>query len=163
MSELTVFRSQVKVIEDEDANILRLQYLQTFIDTGSKKYQSRILDRRKYADGWYYTGYLWEHMRNSRRVPCSVMPNMVDEKHRVYVLWDLHSSEKIVRPGYWKFPREAVLQVAFGVLIDNLQWMPEDIYIFDRSLDWTLVMTHEEDLDCKQFCFCAGRIAIPNV
>lgn len=57
--------------------------------------------------------------------------------------WDIHSCERILIPDYWKFPKKSCLELNFNDLCSNRKFLPEDIYIFDRSFKWTIVFTHE--------------------
>lgn len=68
-------------------------------------------------------------------------PDLVDET--VCVLWDLHSEQEIFIGDYWKFPRGAVLELAYPDLMAGLEYLPEDIYVFDRHYTWSLILTHE--------------------
>ncbi len=37
-----------------------------------------------------------------------------------------------------------VFKTGFNKLIDNLNVLPQDLYIFDKTLKWTIIQTHEE-------------------
>jgi hypothetical protein len=67
-------------------------------------------------------------------------------------MWDLHSRDKIHVPDYWKFGRDSVLLVEPEILADNLGHLPEDIYVFDKELSWTLIATHEHSDDNPRIC-----------
>ena len=58
---------------------------------------------------------------------------------------------------YWKFDKDAVLKMDFEILLDGEEYLPEDIYIFDESMTWTLIKTHE-DIDGKCYCLKSGKI-----
>lgn len=45
----------------------------------------------------------------------------------------------------------------FDILLNNLDYLPEDIYIFDHSFEWTIVLTHEE-IENKRWCLKSGNI-----
>jgi hypothetical protein len=76
----------------------------------------------------------------------------------VLVLWDLHPDGRVLVEDYWKFERDDVLSLDFKLLLGNLRHLPEDVYIFDRSFRWTLVLTHEHVGD-KRWCLVSGQIA----
>jgi hypothetical protein len=69
----------------------------------------------------------------------------------VYVFWDIHTKERIFIENYWKFDKWAVLHLNSQLLFENLEYLLEDIYIFDDSLSWTLILTHEYVND-RRFC-----------
>jgi hypothetical protein len=75
----------------------------------------------------------------------------------VLVFWDIHSEEKIWIQNYWKFGKESMLRLAYVDLIDNSGYFPEDIYIFDESLKWSLVWTHEDNEGIR-ICVKVGDI-----
>lgn len=41
--------------------------------------------------------------------------------------------------------------------MSNLTYLPEDIYIFDKSFKWTIILTHEE-VEGERYCFKVGDI-----
>ena len=58
---------------------------------------------------------------------------------------------------YWRFEKDAVLKLDFETLIEGEKYLPEDIYIFDKNITWTLIKTHE-DIDGKSYCIKSGNI-----
>ncbi len=68
------------------------------------------------------------------------------------MLWDLHSNERIYVADYWKFPKEAVLLLSATDLAAGLDFLPDDIYVFDRTFDWSIVFTHEYTADQRRYC-----------
>lgn len=72
-------------------------------------------------------------------------------KKEVLVLWDIHSCDRIFIENYWKFPKDKVIMVDAKWLIDGLEYLPEDIYIFDYNFSWTYIITHEYD-DERRIC-----------
>ena len=69
----------------------------------------------------------------------------IQRQGEVVVFWDIHSKERIFVPDYWKFPKDAVLQLSGKLLAGNLGYLPEDLYICDNSFAWADILTHEED------------------
>ena len=64
------------------------------------------------------------------------------------------SERKIVIPNYWKFPKDTVLRVPSAALVRALgySWhdavdgraiLPEDLYLFDVDMTFSLIPTHE--------------------
>lgn len=70
---------------------------------------------------------------------------------------DIHSCERIFADEYWKFGKDAVLKINFETLIKGEIYLPEDIYIFDENLTWTLIKTHE-NIKGKCYCLKSGEI-----
>ncbi len=155
MSSLEEFQQKTIVIQGERADILRQAYIDRFVDTESELYKTRIAVRRPFRDGLFYTGYLWECLKHSERIAEDQINDDRLLDKIVYVFWDLHSSEKIWIKDYWKFPKDAVLQLKYRDVLQGSQYLPEDIYIFDDSMEWSLIFTHETDLDNVRFYFRA--------
>ncbi len=144
MLSLEGFKQRATVIIGAEAHRIRDRYIDRFVDTASDWYKDRIATRKRYRDGEYYSGYLWETLKHDRVIPEAEIldrPDLADET--VYVLWDLHRDELQVLEDYWRFPREAVLELAYRDLMAGLEYLPEDIYIFDRDYAWSLILTHE--------------------
>ncbi len=144
MLSLQNFKQRVTVIIGDGADRIRDRYIDRFVDTGSEYYVAHIETRKRYRNGVYYFGYLWDTLERGRVIPEAEIldrPDLAGET--VYVLWDLHSEQKILIEDYWKFPREAVLELAYRDLMAGLEYLPEDIYIFDRDYTWSQILTHE--------------------
>ncbi|MBP2658661.1 MAG: hypothetical protein H6Q69_1693 [Firmicutes bacterium] len=104
-----------------------------------------------------YTGYLWECLIGAKCINFKEFDSYRSAIKEVLAFWDIHSKEKIWIPEYWKFGKDTVLKLTFEDLMDNLEYLPEDIYIFDETLQWTLILTHE-DVDGERICEKSGNI-----
>lgn len=76
---------------------------------------------------------------------------------RVFVFWDIHSCERILIEDYWKFDKDSVIEIDFNVLLEGETYLPEDFYIFDKNMTWTLIKTHE-DINGHCYCLKSGTI-----
>ena len=47
---------------------------------------------------------------------------------------------------------------SYNLLLDHLEFFPEDIYITNKELSWTIVFTHEDDLLGKRLIMQDGKI-----
>lgn len=151
------FKSEVGVIPQMDAKHFRSEYIDKFINTNSEHYQKYIEVIRQFSDGMCYTGYTWDCLINPSIIRIEEVVNFRAVLKEVLVFWDIHSKDRILIPDYWKFGKDDVLKLKFGELMDNLEYLPEDIYIFDESLKWTLVLTHEDN-NGERFCIKSGDI-----
>lgn len=73
------------------------------------------------------------------------------------MLWDIHTAERIFIEDYWKFGKNNVLKLEFAELMNNLHYLPDDIYILDENYAWTIALTHEY-IDDKRWCLKSGNI-----
>ena len=151
------FQKRTDVITGSEADLIRDKYITKFVDIYSDYYKKYITIKELFKDGQFYVGYLWD---------CLKCPELKTEKQIIdsvelmggqviYVLWDLHSSEKILIKDYWKFPKEAVLRIRCDDLLAGLKYLPEDIYLFDKEFIWSLIFTHEYYDDGSRYCLKA--------
>ena len=147
-------RQRTDIITGDEADLIREKYISRFVDPESDHYMRYIAELREFSDGLYYTGYLWDCLKSAVQVEEEDVYDMELDRI-VYVLWDLHSSDRIHIEDYWKFPRRAILRLRFCDLVEGRECLPEDIYIFDEELTWSLILTHEYDDKGNRFCYRA--------
>ena len=51
-----------------------------------------------------------------------------------------------------------MIELDYNLLLDHLEFFPEDIYITNEELSWTIVFTHEDDLLGKRLIMQDGKI-----
>jgi hypothetical protein len=157
------FIENVKAVDKDYAVLLRQIYIESFVDTAKDHYKDFILKKTTYIDGDFYQGYLWEYFFKAKQISRFFLTNTLIEKEKVYVMWDVHSCERINvaaynksgNKRYWLFDRDDVLQTVPSNLLEGLNFLPEDIYIFDDTFEWSLCLTHETDLKNRDFLLCA--------
>ncbi len=133
----------VPMVDPARARELRQAYIDRFVNQESPYYQSRIQTRHRYPDGLYYDGYLWDCFRHPQLIPDEEVLEELTRHDRVYIMWDLHSDKKVWVENYFRFPKEAILVVPGRRVPEFLPLLPDDLYFFDDSLDWTVALTHE--------------------
>jgi hypothetical protein len=154
---LEEFRDRVVVIDGERADQIRAAYIARFVDTTSAYYRTRIATRRRFRDGDHYTGYLWDCLKQAELVPAAhIIKSDRRLDYLVWVFWDLHSKQQQMLPNYWKFPKAAVIEVLYRDLLAGLHHLPEDIYITDKGMTWTVILTHEYLDGDVRICLEAG-------
>ncbi|WP_040948961.1 hypothetical protein [Gorillibacterium massiliense] len=145
------FKDQVEVINPIEAETFRKSYLDCFINTNSKQYIDNIEKLYLFSDGFCYIGYLWDCLNQKRP---DDFENLINELPitPILVMWDIHSKERIFIDNYWIFNKADIIRLDKEKLINNLELLPEDIYIFDESLKWSIIFTHEEITQGKRYC-----------
>lgn len=151
------FKQQAIVYPKEDSYLFRNSYISKFVNTNSEHYKKYIESVKEYSDGTCYTGYLWDCLINPVVISIEDVTGKYSFLGNVLVFWDIHTKDRILIDDYWKFGKDTVIEIAFNTLLDNLNYLPEDIYICNRSLDWTLVLTHEDN-NGKRICVKSGNI-----
>ena len=148
------FKRSARALPAEEASIIRNRFIKSFVDTRSKFFQKRVRCKRRFSDGLCYEGYLWDCLKNPRRIPIRAVLRRLLQTKQVFVLWDIHSSDRIWVRDYWLFPKSSVLEVPPEVLVTNVAFLPEDVYFFDKSYHWSLILTHE-DIRGVRLCIAA--------
>jgi hypothetical protein len=146
---------QPQVLSSEDSIFWRQAYLEAFINTSSEYYQRNIASLHQFSDGVRYTGYLWDCLRSPLRITIQRLQHEVIRYSEVFVMADDHSRDRIPSAPLWPFPPHSVVRFAPQSLLQSLDLLPEDIYIFDDSMSWTLVHTHEDD-GRRRICCAVG-------
>jgi hypothetical protein len=150
------FSRLIDIIEGKRANELREKYISHFINNNSDIYKMNIYEKKKCSDGFYYSGYLWETFMSAKEIDENALLEELKQKiNKLYILWDLHSKDKIEIRNYWRFPREAVLHGMTKDIVLGLEYLPEDIYIFNETFEWSLILTHESTIDDIRLCYKA--------
>lgn len=144
----------MRILHGTEAQDIRNIFLSAFIDTASSYYQSNIANMAQFSDGICYTGYLWDCLIKKELVSYHNAVNWLEERPgSVYILWDIHSCDRIRIPDYWKYPKDSVLYINAAEIPTAIPTLPEDCYFFDESLSWALAFTHEERKPGKRLCF----------
>lgn len=155
--DFKTFKDNLRVVDKTESSILRNKYIKKFINTEHELYRKQIQTRHKFSDGFCYLGYLWDYLNIPFVIDKNYIETVATIKDKVYVFWDIHSCERIFIADYWKFDKDAVLKLRLEMLLRGEKYLPEDIYIFDDSLEWTLIKTHE-DINGKCYCLKSGKI-----
>lgn len=138
----------------ETSDALRLSYIDRFIDTSAEHYKNTIRKTTMFIDGPCYTGYLWDCLRSPTVISEHQADRLLKKKRDIYMMWDIHSCERILTPHYWTFPKTAVLYAkAWSETFQTI--LPEDIYVFDDTLRWSIIYTHETNIDDSRYCLSA--------
>ena len=146
------------ILLGETANDIRDIFLSTFIDMECSYYQERIANMVQFSDGMCYTGYLWDCLVKKERVSYQYAVNWIEASPgTIYILWDIHSCERIRIPDYWKYPKNSVLSIKSAEIGTIISTLPEDCYFFDESLSWAFAFTHEESKPGRKLCYLSTR------
>jgi hypothetical protein len=150
------FNSLMKIIDGIKAQEMRDNYIENFVNINSDIYKDNILKKKKYSDGLYYSGYLWETLLSATVINEKLLLDKMGQiKNELFLLWDLHSKEKIEIANYWRFPRDAILLGFAKDIISGLEYLPEDIYIFNNKFEWSYILTHESTIGDVRLCYLA--------
>jgi hypothetical protein len=139
------FKRNVGVLAAWPAAVARQKFIQTSLDTETDFFRHNIKSKRRFSDGNCYEGYLWDCLARYSKVSFKTILRRLLRYKKVLAFWDIHSHDRILIEDYWLFPKHAVLEIRSEILAANLVFLPQDLYIFDDSFSWALILTHEYD------------------
>lgn len=155
--DFDVFLENIEILNSTKGDELRKKYIEQFIDTDHVMYHNQIQIKHKFIDGYCYLGYLWDYIKNPIIIQEASFYSLINKFDKVFVFWDIHTCERILIKDYWKLGKNTMIKLTLETLLCGEAYLPEDIYIFDDSLTWTLVKTHE-DINGERYCLRGGNI-----
>ena len=112
----------MKVLQKDESSLVRELYIYAFIDSESEWYINHIKTMQFCVDGLCYDGYLWECLKDGYKfISTQHAVDILETNKHIYLLYDIHSCEKILQPNYWKYCKTAVL---VGTTKEFLSEMP---------------------------------------
>lgn len=96
--------------------------------------------------------YFWEQLIEYNRKSERFCWDYLSSKNNIYIMWDTLDNFEFKNDKYWKYPRYSIVCATSKELYDKRDTFPEDIYIFDASLEWTIIFTHEHLDKNKRYC-----------
>ncbi len=75
---------------------------------------------------------------------------------QVLIFWDNNSKDRIYIKDYWKFGKKTMVRVDYNLFLDHAHFFPEDVYLTDETLQWTIVFTHEDDINNRRLIMQVG-------
>jgi hypothetical protein len=151
---LATFQEAIRVMPLDASERLRTHFIESRLDPQQAE-QAEALRVRRFADGLGYSGYLWDFLVDKHVVSEEELWHGVGVVPEVYVMWDLHTAERVSTPDYFRFPQATVLRTDPKTLRRGLEYLPEDLYIFDETFAWAAALTHEWE-DDHRFCLWSG-------
>lgn len=152
---LEAFQSAIDVVPAAVAEDLRERFVDVRVDPRYADEAAEALRPVRFSDGPAYKGYLWDFLSDKEVVSVDELWRRVRPVPEVYAMWDLHSVEGVRIPNYFQFPRGTVIRTDPATLRCGLEYLPEDLYIFDETLKWAGALTHEF-VDDSRFCLWSG-------
>jgi hypothetical protein len=149
------FIGAAQVLSERAAARLRERFVEIRVDVGSPS-AADALRLRHFSDGLAYTGYLWDHLVDKRVVTEAELWRMLAPVKGFYAMGDIHSTDLVRVSSDFLLPRGAVIQTDPEVLRQGIEFLPEDLYVFDEGCEWAAALTHEW-VGNERFCLWSGR------
>ncbi|MBR0135124.1 MAG: hypothetical protein IJM18_02905 [Clostridia bacterium] len=147
----------MRIINGKAADDIRQRFTDAFIDRSSEYYKTAVRETRLCSDGMCYLGRLWVCFRERNMITEAQAVEAAKEFPRLYIMWDLNSADRITIPGYWKYPKRAVLQITSNELETVLPTLPEDAYVFDEDLKKAIAFTNEKVTKGRYCIYCESK------
>ena len=154
--ELENFKKEMRILGDRKAEAYRKLYINKYINTDSKYYIERIENLSLFSDGLCYTGYLWESLKSPIFIHEEQIEQYRSKLKQVLIFWDNNSKDRIYIKDYWKFGKKTMVRVDYNLFLDHAHFFPEDVYLTDETLQWTIVFTHEDDINNRRLIMQVG-------
>lgn len=144
------------VLDSKKSDILRRKYIEEFVNTTSQYYKRNIAEKTLFSDGMCYKGYLWDCLLSINIITETEADKVLLGKDKMYIMWDIHSIERIFIPNYWKFPKTKLLCVNNWTK-ELKEKLPEDVYVFDDTFSWSIIYTHETYENDERYCILINK------
>ena len=146
----------MEILNPIKANRYRQRYIDKYINTQSRYYPEYIKTLHEFSDGLCYTGYLWDFLKS----PIHIHEDQIEEYRKIFkqilIFWDNNSKDRIYIKDYWKFGKKTMVRVDYNLFLDHAHFFPEDVYLTDETLQWTIVFTHEDDINHRRLIMQVG-------
>ncbi len=126
---LDEFRTTVRVLPAPDAEDVRRRFETAFLRAGIE------------------VAHMWGGLRDRQRVSLARLWATVAAAEVVHVMWDPPGDDRIGHLCDRVFGPFAVLECRVVDLERGVDWLPDDLYLFDESYTWSAIFTHESDVD----------------
>ncbi len=166
----------MKIIDTTEANMLRQAFINAFVDTSTDYYKNiSKIEPDTVVYGAYYFSYLWDtlYQDNTETISFDNAIKLIVQKNQVYSMWDIRPKEIVdpfpyppLKPHYLDiYNSDTIIKwesAELTALLDKelgdystydclTATLPEDIYIFDDTFEWSVLFTHSA-IDGERIC-----------
>ena len=145
----------MQIIEGKEYFAIKELFIEQFVDQNSAHFLKFIKNKHRFSDGLFQTACFWDCLKEYNRKTEKYCIEVLSSKCEFYVIWDIFSSEHVCITNYYKYPTESCLKLSFKEYLEKKESFPEDIYFFDDTLTWCVIMTHEDD-GKRRYCLSVG-------
>jgi len=148
------------LVSDSEKIKLRDKFIRNFINTEHEHYKRHIVTLKE--------DYLWAVLNEPYDLVVKKQENALaylKQKETVLVMWDIHHKNGLNDKIRLNNPQDAIISVKTDELCELIEYewntdynsenryttflanryLPEDIYIFDDTMKWCVIFTHEGD------------------
>lgn len=125
--------------------------LEEFVEAATLRTPDEAADvRRRFDDAFLRagpsTGLRWERLRRRQRVSLARLWATVAGVEVVDLMWDPPARTRHPQPCV-PFGADAVVRCRVEDLERGVEWLPEDLYVFDETFTWSAIFTRASDVD----------------
>ena len=145
-----------EILSEKESTDLRELFTETFADTNSFEFDKGIRQKTCFSFGEFYSACLWDFFKNPIKISTTeCMESVRNKLSPFYVMFDLHSAENIPAIRDSKYDNSRIIKMTFEDFIKELDSFADDPYIFDETLEETIVFTHEYSDKGSRYCLKA--------
>lgn len=137
------------IITGKSYEELREFYILSF---ASDEYYTKQINKNVAAQLSSNSDYIWDNLKNYSRCSEHYCFELIKSKSQIYLMWDTFDNYEIEDSNYWKYPRYSILHMTSSDFFKYYNTFPEDLYIFDLTYEWSVILTHEDYRDNKRYC-----------
>ncbi len=139
--------------------------LQEFAEAATVRTPDEAADiRRRFDDAFlrdeHTTGPRWGCLRQRQRVSLARLWATVAGVETVHLMWDPPADGRPTPPCVGAFALDAVLRCRVEDLERGVEWLPEDLYVFDETFTWSAIFTRESDVDGSVLLLASSSAAV---
>ncbi|WP_163853447.1 hypothetical protein [Paenibacillus elgii] len=131
-----ILLNQLQRVPKHKKDILKNQFINKLINTDTGYYHNYVNVR----DG-YYLWCCFKQQGNIFTFSINGLKSILDgiDTKNVLLFWDYYISQDVMDLG-----RNELFHCSKQFLVNNLSAFPQDFYVFDETLKWVVVITHEQ-------------------
>lgn len=131
-----ILLNQLLRVSKHKKDILKNQFINKFIITDTEYYQNYV----NVGEG-YFLWCCFKHQGHLSTFSTNEFGSVLDsiDTKNVLLFWDYYISQDIMDLG-----RNELFHCSKQFLVNNLSAFPQDFYVFDETLKWVVISTHEQ-------------------
>ena len=106
------------------------------------------------------TGLRWERLRRRQRVSLARLWATVAGVEVVDLMWDPPTEGRHPHSCVGPFGADAVVRCRVEDLERGVEWLPEDLYVFDETFTWSAIFTRASDVDGSILLVATSSVAV---
>jgi hypothetical protein len=139
--------------------------LEEFAEAATVRTPDEAADIRRRFDAAFLradhaVGPRWGRLSARQRVSLARLWATVAGVEVVHLMWDPPVDGRPTHPYVGAFAVDAVLWCRVEDLERGVEWLPDDLYVFDETFTWSAIFTRETDVDGSILLLATSSAAV---